>query len=332
MRTPLRFLAGLITGFLVMTALYAGWVRRSFGRPSTPLAQWCHEVGEKKREIAAEIKAPKLLIVAGSSALFGISAEEIQRQLGCPTVNLGTHAGLGTEYLLHWTKEIAKPRDSVLLAFEYELYQCSNVSKDWPSEMLIDYITAWDPAYARSLSLTDKWNLSMLKRLAAPRLLGARNNFAYYNVDYVNRWGDQLHHSTAERPAVVQPFLTCGLLLHPVGYLKAFAAIAAFCEWARSNRIQVLATFPALCHEPRYDSPAARQVLQTIVDSYQALKVPVLGMPQDTMLPREEFFDTYYHLTEEAALERTRRLVPLLRKSLPPSLPGPADSASAAGC
>ena len=92
--------------------------------------------------------------------------------------------------------------------------------------------------------------------------------------------------------------------------------IQAFCRWADTNHVRVLATFPNLCDQPEYHNRTAEKVAQTIKDSFARLDVPMIGEYTNSLLPPDQFFDTYYHLTQEAALERTRRLAILLKPCL----------------
>jgi hypothetical protein len=44
--------------------------------------------------------------------------------------------------------------------------------------------------------------------------------------------------------------------------------------------------------------------------------VQVIGDYTDALLPADDFFDTHYHLTEEASLVRSRRLAEQLKPYL----------------
>ena len=87
-----------------------------------------------------------------------------------------------------------------------------------------------------------------------------------------------------------------------------FAHIAAFCAWARTNQVRVLATFPNLCDRPEYHQPPAQKSARIIRDTYVRLGVPVVGDYTDALLPSTQFYDTIYHLTTESARARSERL------------------------
>jgi len=320
MNAPWRFFAALVAGFLLVFGATVTAFYLNLGVP-TNLSSWTFELNQKKRALATQASSPKLLLVGGSATLFGISAKEIQSDTGYRAINLGTHAALGPTYILREAQRAAKSGDAVLLVFEYELYDFGKVERVGADSLQVDYIVSRDPDFFHSLSPMEKWNVLMLTsnqrllqglenrvRPEAPRDMGV------YDVRYVNDWGDQTHHAEAERPAqrnsIVQRKnpLRYGLPKHP----KAFPSIESFCKWAPTQQIRVLATYPNLRDQPEYHLPTARQTAKTIHDFFAALNVPVIGDYTDALLPADQFFDNNYHLTEEAAVARTRRLIPQL--------------------
>ena len=289
MKASWSFIAGLGSGLLLMFGLTLTAFCLNLGVPSEG-SRWAFEVNQKKQRLAAR------------------------------TINMGTHAALGTAYILHLVQEAAKPGDTVLLVFEYELYNYGRLEQSWADKILVEHIVSRDPAYFHSLSLAEQWNVFMLTSIH--RLVeGVKNRFraerpshdaapGVYNSARINEWGDLTGYSKATRPAQREEVLNWksglarGLPEHP----KGVPLIAAFCEWARTNHIRVLATYPNICDQPAYHDKVARQVGQTIKEFYAGLNVPVVGEYSDALLPRDQFFDTNYHPTEEAAIERTKRL------------------------
>jgi hypothetical protein len=316
-----RFFAALLAGFLLVFGATVTAFYFNLGVPSSSLSSWAFELNQKKRALATQASSPKLLLVGGSATLFGISAKEIQCETGFRAINLANHAALGPTYMLCEAQRAAKSGDTVLLVFEYELYDFGKVERVGADSLQVDYIVSRDPDFFYGLSPMEKWNVFMLT--SNQRLLQALENrvrpeaprdMGIYDVRYVNDWGDQMHHAEADRPAQSDPrvqsksVLRYGLPKHP----KAFPSIKSFCQWAQTRQIRVLATYPNLCDQPEYHFPTARQTAKTIHDSFAALNVPVIGDYTDALLPAEQFFDTNYHLTEEAAVARTRRLIPQL--------------------
>src|ERR1043166_5510292 len=96
MRVKWTFFTGLLGGFVLMLGITMGAFWLNLGAP-TASSKWEAEINQKKLLLAEKCRSPKLLVVGGSAALFGISAREIQNQTGYPTINLATHAALGSD-------------------------------------------------------------------------------------------------------------------------------------------------------------------------------------------------------------------------------------------
>jgi len=77
---------------------------------------------ENKKAYLKQITKPKIVVVGGSSALFGIDAQQIESSTGIPTVNMGVFASLGIDYMLDKAKKVLKPGDIIVTSIEYPLY------------------------------------------------------------------------------------------------------------------------------------------------------------------------------------------------------------------
>jgi hypothetical protein len=327
MKPTWKFFGGLAGGFLLASGLTLLAFYLNLGVP-TGTSGWAYELNHRKQLAAEQTASPKLLVVGGSATLFGISARTIQEQTGWPTVNLSTHAALGTAYILHLAQAAAKPGDTVLLVLEYELYNYGKVSQTWADKLLVDYVVSRDPAFFRRLSPGEQWSVFMLT--SYPRLLeGLKNRLraeepyqdegrGLYSVGHLNAWGDLTRHTEGHRLAdrsgirKLNAALGRGLPEHPEG----LETIAAFCAWARTNDVRVLATFPNLCDQPGYHGPTAARSARIITDFFSQIGVPVIGVYTDALLPEEQFLDTMYHTSEEASVKRTERLILRLKPAL----------------
>jgi hypothetical protein len=321
MKPSWKFFAAIASGFALVVGFYAAEFSLNLGVP-TESSRWCFEIYGKKRLAAEEITSPKLLLVGGSGTLFGLNARQIQNKTGFPTINFGTHAALSTDYILHQARQVARPGDTVLLCLEYDLYGFGQTDPITASDVNVDYIVSRDPAYFFSLSLLEKWNVFMAtsdQRL----ILGLKNRHrpqhresnTVYDSKFINEWGDQTMHPKALQHSITNtPFMQeKSILADNLPEQRAsLEIIASFCEWARTNHIRVLATFPNLLERPEYYLPPAKRTAKNITTFFAGLDVPVLGDYTEALLPPDQFFDTTYHLTDEAALARTQRLLKYL--------------------
>jgi len=312
------FFFGIGGSLLALLALYFGLIYLQLGVP-TRASIWAYQINQKKLQRAASIQGPKLLLVGGSATLFGVQAEMIESRLSYPTVNFGTHAGLGIAYMLHLVRQAVRPGDTVVLAFEYNTFGQGVVRRD---AVYVDYLFARDPAYFRALPWPSKFQVAML--MTVPRLRkGVRNRFrpestrlaaGVYDPEKLNAYGDQLGNEAAKRTFqgdhryVPEGTLTRrGLQETP-----AFELIEEFVRWTRANNIRVFATYPNIMEHPAYRTDAAQKTLRQIEGFYARLQVPMIGSFEESMMPPSMFFDTCYHMTREGAVVRTEQLIPHL--------------------
>jgi len=313
---PIGFFAGVGGSLLGLLLVHFGLVYAQLGVP-THSSAWAFEINQKKFQRAMSIKGPKLLIAGGSGALFGIRAEQIEAQLNYPAVNLSTHAALGTAYVLELARRAAQPGDTVLFVPEY--YCLGGMRRD---NLFIDYILARDPDYFRAMNIGERFDAAMsvsfhrLRRGIANRFRPEleRPRQELYDSKNLSPHGDQLGAEAANRPAnpktlyVPDPALENGFVDFPIG----FAPVEAFCKRARTNGVQLLATYPNILDHPAYETAKAREALRQIKEGYERLGIPVVGELKESMFPASAFYDTRYHMTLEGSRLRTEQLIPHL--------------------
>lgn len=318
-----RFLLALASGFILALGIFVGLLYTQLGVP-TVSSSWAYGITQGKLEIAHRITGPKLILVGGSATLFGLDAEIIQRETGIPTVNLGTHAGIGLDYILDLAKRAAQPGDTVLLIPEYQLY-----ADPFGSELRDDYILSRAPEFFHRLSWYDK--IDMATRVPFKRFQKGWRNRRHPEkaprphppytdgAASLNANGDETENQAADRPAwgpnmdLLPPCLTDGL---DTDDTPGFRALADFIAWAKARQITVLATFPPMINHPEYRNFPALQTFTTITDFYRAHQVPMIGTPEENLLPAADFFDTFYHLTRESAVAHTEHFIPELKPDL----------------
>ena len=64
------------------------------------------------------IKEPKIVFIGGSSLIFGLRSEEIEKATGYPVVDFGLYASLGTTFMMDIAKDYIRQDDIVVLAPE----------------------------------------------------------------------------------------------------------------------------------------------------------------------------------------------------------------------
>jgi hypothetical protein len=105
------FLLGLAAPWVVgLEGL--GW---GDGDAQTP---WTRAIDAGARAHAAGIREPKVLIVGGSSVLFGIDEDSLAARVGRPVVVYGLHAAMGIDVIAELSVDLIRAGDVVLLVPE----------------------------------------------------------------------------------------------------------------------------------------------------------------------------------------------------------------------
>jgi hypothetical protein len=102
--------------------------------------------------VADEIKSPKVIIIAGSNALFGVNSGIIEAAVGYPVVNLSAHAELSIGFLYEKIKAHMGEGDIVVMPLEGNYYIRNKLSASFVNNMLA---WGWDDY----LSRLNMWDL-----------------------------------------------------------------------------------------------------------------------------------------------------------------------------
>ena len=312
---PTSFFGGFLAGSAGLLALFAVAFFLNLG-VATKLTTWAGGVNEKKETWARKSHPPRILVAGGSASLFGISAREMEALTGLRSLNLASHAGLGTRVLLDFVGRFALPGDVILLGLEYELYQSGYFNRESLNENNIDYVLARSPDLLQKLRAPElAWFFLLtpdkrLRRGLENRFFrgNGRGGNAIYSADSIDSWGDQvLDPRVKGKPVSEIPnrsILASGLCPEPDG----FALLREFISDCAAKKIKILAAYPNLMDRPKYRTDLARHTAERIREFYRAQGVEMAGSYEQVLLPPDDFFDTEYHLRTEPAVRRTRLL------------------------
>jgi hypothetical protein len=306
-----RYFGGFLAGIaLTMAGMYglAYWVQGS----APESGRWTAEILAKKR-VAAE-RGPKLLIVGGSNALFGFSAERIERKYGITAANLGSHAGLGLRYILDFARPFVKPEMIVVMPIEYSFYER-------PRGSMVEFLqlVGYDFPYFRSLSFLQQIDvLTGTEWVAWPvvikaKLVGGEPYSNGYQSRTINAYGDE----TANRMEMRNPRVVARLAAIKKGgrYTvspEAIAVIGEFAEFARQRGARAVVTFPNILRNT-VDFDANKSFFADLAREFAALDIPLIGSPEASAFDIGYVFDTPFHQTREGQAAASDRLVSDLR-------------------
>ena len=325
----------LFTAFaLTVPGLIAAWVAlvlAAAGQPTVSSQPLCNLIAAKAA-IAERAGPPKLLVVSGSNAGMGIDAVLLSQLSGRPAVNFGTHAGLSLDYLLTLARRHAHPGDVVILPLEYEHYGPQGMSN-----AMMDFVLACDGEYLKQLPKgaqakavfavsTLRLGSGLAQRLG---LSGLAERLAYLNLPLpagarydpkiaLSPAGDSLRNRRIER----SPEMLARLAAWPaIAFPREVdpmvrEELAAFASWAKERQVTVIAAWPNTLFFPAYRDVRVESFFEQVRKVYAELGIEMLGRPEESMFERAAFFDSNYHLHDEAAAERTRRLYAALKPLL----------------
>ncbi|NJN12765.1 MAG: hypothetical protein HC836_40410 [Richelia sp. RM2_1_2] len=320
--TYLQYCKTILFSLSLWCIIFVSIVLLQIGIPTSGQSLWINELYTIKSSIAKSIKTPKLVIVSGSSALFGISCEMIHKETQVPCLNAATHAGLGIKYIFHRAHSLVNPRDTVILPLEYAHYKSNNI----PGNVLVDYVIEHDPKYlisadlAHSIRIITGISFNKIAEKITYKLKSPKVIKTPYQSKNINEFGDETGNLQSERTEKQLENLT---ELKPdeniANYIKTsngLQTIKNFISWCNTNNIKVIATWPNTVWFDVYKEQQQQDFFQSIKDFYEELKVPILGSPENFMYDKSMFYDSRYHLNDVGVRLRNQQLINLLEPFL----------------
>ncbi len=253
---------------------------------------------------------PKIIVVGGSSSLFSVRCQLIERALATPCVNMAVTAGIGIDLILDKALAVVGPGDRVILPLEYDFYAAS--AQDIRENATANaYLATYDhPLLVRqapprlmaalfSLSLPDLY--SSVVEMALQRV-GFQRRF---HVDQLTEQGDMSGHSS-QLAAPYADYLATLPAQAPVVDTDSAGAelIVGFVEKVTAKGAKAYGTFPASIDDGNPPAPGFAQV----EGFWRRAGAGFLRLPNLGRYPRDRFFDTSYHLAEPAQIEHSRML------------------------
>lgn len=271
---------------------------------------WLRMMYEQKMAMAAQVKAPKrLLIIGGSGAHYTVDAERMQQELGIPVLNLGLDGPVGLDVILPSVSGAIRSGDIVLLIPEYMLL----IDQE---EGLGDRSGSFGLAIGQPGlgGVPPKQLAQDILMLGSPTLKAAtksamdiveKGRLTGYYSDPISANGDP----TVLRTRVSTKWWQLGLRRPLTKHAKE--RISQFHEEVEAKGATLIMGLPWVY--AKTDSETVRNVQKTVDEL--ATIVPVLYDKNSLNLKADSslFADTHYHLNHEARKVRSSELVQQLR-------------------
>ncbi|MBZ0329366.1 hypothetical protein KZO25_03450 [Halomonas sp. ANAO-440] len=314
-----RFAGGLFLGALATVAIWLALWAGQLGR-SHPNNAWIEASIAYKLAIAQGAGGPKIVTVAGSGALFGIDSALLEQRYGVAAVNLGVNAGISLPVILGTSLPAIGQDDLVLLPLEYPLYNrfepVSESLVHWMNghpEMLL-----WLPRL-RALKVV----ASTSTRRIFEGYRGIPEGFTVagdYGPQRQDSRGDQIDTSRSLQEERHRRFLE-SLPAERYGHEMQSGrldheSLQAFRDAVLDRGACPVFLPPPLRFEPSYLSdPVEAEYYRTLPERLRSAGLKWLGDPYDAMRPGDDFFDTNFHLMDEARQAYTEKVIAWLGPS-----------------
>lgn len=281
-----------------------------------PVEENYFAAADDKERMLATNPAPRLIVIGGSSAAFGVDSELVGRRCGRTGVNMGVQVAFGLSFMLSQVQPHIRSGDLVLVAAEYNSYaQYFKADAE-----LLGALTQRNPRFATRLpagelrKLMDR-GIVMRAGTVTRALLGAptkvleQSDPIYYRRAF-NEHGDLISYIGQQGKGPLGTRFkyapgTCG---------EATARLNAFHQLCQSRGAKVFIAHPPFSRALFEQSSNSIATLERELRA--GLTIPFLDRPEDTAFPAEMFFDTGYHLNPEGRRIRSEALAARLNEVL----------------
>ncbi len=302
----LGLLAGVIATACIIVIMFLGSLQNH-----TEGGRWSNESLISKLK-AIDTLDPDVVILAGSNALLGFSAQRMTEVHKVKTVNLAVTAGLGISYMLDFDDRYFRRGRLFVLPLEY-LHYAEPFYRYDPA--LYYQFVGYDSAYFWRRSLSEKVKLvanmpamtrfRMLRAALRPDALRSDG----YQSQTQNQFGDETS-NMSDPESQARVFAGCKPKV-PSRFLHSQAAwdvIQAFAVRAKVAGAAVVLTFPNIA-EDVLDINSNRQFFSELTGRAKAIGIAVIGRPEFYRFGENAIFDSCYHLNDRGQIQATDRLV-----------------------
>lgn len=273
------------------------------------------------RQIAQNIKVPKILIISGSSTFYGVDTERMSKKLNYPVINFGVSVGLRLDYLFYDAKRSIQDNDIVILPLEYDLYYENEYSESrvleiWNDKQYFEKQSFIDKVkflYFIPLKLEFKIMGMYMNILDKDEIIASIMNKEYKQpIDIMNKNGDRIEHIETKEDLITlrKPFIREKVYLDE----NTKNSIIDFLNYCKEKNVKVFVTYPPYFYNRNYFDGYDLEQINKINDFWQEHDVIILGQYTDFIYTdKNDFYNSFYHLNIKGREKRTEKLIELLR-------------------
>jgi len=320
--SPKKFLSLWLTVLLVFATTYLLAFILSINS-YTKSEWWIKNISQYRQFLSAEIETPKIIVISGSNALFGVDPEIIEKLTGLPTLNLASHALLDIQFQYYQLAKNMAEGDIVVLPLEFRAYS-DNRNSDW----FLNNMMSWGyQDYIQNLGIFDKllffsqvpksrvyqglwnWNkpLPLLSQAEAVAVIAAKTSdsateWQGYSINTLNSYGS-FNIYAAPTDKLLKAFVA-GAALVPVKIDSHFVTIYnRINTLVQANNGRLILTWPVTARNKRFNLITLYD--QRRVDKFSKLlakhSIRIYCNPALFNLDISFFFNTLYHPNKDGA-------------------------------
>lgn len=261
-----------------------------------------------KFRVLKETNEPKIIIIGGSNAAFGIDQQMLEEATGYKVANLGLHGGFCPLFPSELAKANMNPGDIVLLAYEYNWHEkasfesigtelvMSGIDSDirlyrylpmkvWPS--LLGYLGTY--AYKKNTYLPVEGQYSREAFDAETGQMVFQRD--YYMDDYKDQI--ELYGTVDLTDAIISK--------ETIKYLKKYSS------FIESKGAKAYFVAPPLLGDAAICDPDVFVEFKQMEE--ELIGIPYISDPLDYMYPATLMSDSIYHCNDKGEKERTCQLI-----------------------
>ena len=265
-----------------------------------------------------KVGAPRIVIDAGSSSMFGIEPALIEQAFGRPVIDVADNGSIPLEMKIDRLLRYAREGDTLILPLEWVYYTRQSVPQDFTDKTPDEYAAYYaSQPFARRLAfvvqhaslhnLSDAGRLYLRKDLQ--RVHTARIQADMAKWPFGDRKDDRRRQVFVNNMSCADYIAAAGSMVSDVTW-----AAARLADLQTKRRIQVYVTWPAVAGTDCYVLKDGRlPIAEEARRLFERRGISVVGEPEDSYFGSEHMLDTYYHVDSAAACIRTERLIARLR-------------------
>lgn len=272
--------------------------------PVTPRASTSMLFAEiQKDSLLANVPAPRLILIGGSSISVSINSKHIKDSLGLNPINTGVHAATGLVFMLDHTIKFIQKGDVVVIVPEYD--QLFGNFAYGAQELLrtildVKIDNVFDLRMQQLRNIVPFLPQYALSKFRPSEYIESHDNMIYLRNAF-NKYGDCNIRDEHHPPNTLVFFpLPDAFNNDIINELKVFETKA------NEKGAKVILSFPAFQDES-YDNFADN--IEQVEQAYRNNGFKVIGDPAAYKFPNSLIYDTPYHLKTKGVEIRTQMLI-----------------------